>query len=81
MLYTLDLTQDQLDRVYDRVTGTDVKKNMRIIHVLYDDTTDHYIALVDCDAQTATLLYLLMTLLISLIVAQFLALILYWIWS
>ena len=57
MLYTFDYSLDQLDRCQDYVLDRD--NIARIIHILYDDLEDHYIALIDCDAKTATLLSLL----------------------
>jgi len=44
-----DLTLDQLERVQQLGhTGY-----FRIIHILYDDLTDHYVTLVDCDDRLA----------------------------
>lgn len=57
MLLTLDLTLEQLGFVQDYVRARD-SQLLRIIHVLYDDLTDHYIALVECEPKTATLLSL-----------------------
>lgn len=57
MLLTLDLTLEQLSSVQDYVRARD-SQLLRIIHVLYDDLTDHYIALVECEPKTATLLSL-----------------------
>lgn len=57
MLYTFDYSESQLDRAQDYVLA---RYNIaRIIHILYDDLTDHYIAVIDCDAKTALLLTLL----------------------
>ena len=64
-IYTFDLTHDQLMRVQERVYQSSDPR-FRIIHVLTDDRTgfagdyeDHYICLVQCQPQTATMLYLL----------------------
>jgi hypothetical protein len=57
MLLTLDLTIEQLERVQDYVHNKE-SHILRIIHILYDDLTDHYIALVECEPRTATLLQL-----------------------
>ena len=57
MLYTFDYSLDQLDRAQDYVLA---RYNIAcIIRIMYDDLTDHYITLVDCDSKTATLLSLL----------------------
>lgn len=58
MLLTLDLSLEQLDRVQDYVHPRS-SHLLRIIHVLYDDLTDHYITLVECEPKTATLLQLM----------------------
>jgi hypothetical protein len=58
MLLTLDLTLEQLDRVQDYVHPRNTPL-LRIIHLLYDDLTDHYITLIECEPKTATLLQLL----------------------
>lgn len=55
-MYTLDYSLDQLTRLQDRI---DSAQPIRIIHLLYDDSDDHYIVLVDCDAVTYTWLLLL----------------------
>ena len=55
-MYTLDYTFDQLDRLQDLI---DSAQPIRIIHLLYEDTTDHYIVLVDCEPATYTWLLLL----------------------
>jgi len=52
MLYTFDLTLDQLSQVTDLTP-------VRIIHVLSDSDTDHYITLVDCDSSMALWIMLL----------------------
>jgi len=57
VLLTLDLTIDQLSRVQDYVRDRD-SQLLRIIHIMYDDLSDHYITLVDCEPRTATLLQL-----------------------
>ncbi len=55
--WTFDWSLDQLERAQDYLlAGHNLR---RIIYVLYDDSTDHYIALVDCDDQTACFLSLL----------------------
>ena len=57
MLYTFDYSESQLDRAQDYVLA---RYNIAcIIRIMYDDLTDHYITLVDCDSKTATLLSLL----------------------
>lgn len=57
MLYTFDLSLEQLDRCQDYVLAR--YPIARIIRIMYDDLEDHYITLIDCDAPTATLLSLL----------------------
>jgi hypothetical protein len=57
MLYTFDYTSTQLDRCQDYVISR--YRIAFIIPVLYPDLSDHYIAVIDCDASTATLLSLL----------------------
>lgn len=57
MLYTFDLSLEQLSSVQDYVRKHD-SQLLRIIHIMYDDLTDHYIALVDCEPRHATLLAL-----------------------
>jgi hypothetical protein len=50
-----DLSLDQLNRVHDlRCTGY-----FHIIHIQYDDLTDHYVTLVECDDRLATWIALL----------------------
>ncbi len=45
-----DLSLDQLNRVQDlRCEGY-----FHIIHIMYDDLTDHYVTLLECDDRTAT---------------------------
>ena len=57
MLYTFDYSLAQLEQCHDYVLA---RHNIaRIIHLLYDDHSDHYIALIDCDPKTALLLSLL----------------------
>ncbi len=50
-----DLSLDQLNRVQDLGTPG----YFHIIHILYDDLTDHYVTLVECDDRTATWIALL----------------------
>jgi hypothetical protein len=60
-IWTFDLTLDQLTRVQERVYAS-TDPFFRIIHVLSDDTNhreDHYICLVQCRPEQATMLYLL----------------------
>ncbi len=57
MLITLDLDIDQLSRVQDYVRDHS-SHLLRIIHIMYDDLSDHYITLVECEPKTATLLHL-----------------------
>jgi len=57
MLYTFDYSLAQLDRCQDYVL--DRYDIARIIHIQFDDLLDHYIALIDCDPATATLLSLI----------------------
>jgi hypothetical protein len=60
-IWTFDLTYDQLNRVQEQVYRS-ADPFFRIIHVLSDDSNhreDHYICLVQCRAETATMLYLL----------------------
>ena len=57
MLYTFDLSLEQLDRCQDYVLAR--YPIARIIRIMYDDLEDHYITLIDCDAPTAALLSLL----------------------
>ena len=59
MLLTLDLSLEQLDRVQDYIIPRADPLLLRIIHILYDDLTDHYITLVECEPTTATFLRLL----------------------
>lgn len=47
---TFDLNLDQLNRVQDLKT----QGYFRIIHIMYDDLTDHYVTLVECDDRMAT---------------------------
>ena len=57
MLYTFDYSLAQLDRCQDLAyMGYTIA---RIIHIQFDDLLDHYIALIDCDPATATLLCLI----------------------
>jgi hypothetical protein len=52
---TFDLNMDQLNRVQDlRCQGY-----FHIIHIMYDDLTDHYVTLVECDDRMATWIGLL----------------------
>ncbi len=52
---TFDLNMDQLNRVQDlRCEGY-----FHIIHIMYDDLTDHYVTLVECDDRMATWIGLL----------------------
>jgi hypothetical protein len=45
-----DFSLAQLDRVQDlRIPG-----RFHIIHIQYDDLTDHYVTLLECDDATAT---------------------------
>ena len=53
-IWTLELTESQLDRVQDLVAHCE----LHIIHLLYDDLRDHYVTLVECDSQTYTWLCL-----------------------
>lgn len=55
MLLTLDLSLERLYRVQDYVNRTD-SNLLRIIHILYDDLSDHYIALVETDRKHASFL-------------------------
>jgi len=58
-MYTLCYTLTQLDRLYSYI---DQGQQIRIIHVLLDDTghwDDHYIVLLDCEPATYTLLLML----------------------
>jgi hypothetical protein len=57
VLYTFDLSLEQLSAVQDYVRSHD-SQLLRIIHVMYDDLSDHYITLVDCEPKTATFLAL-----------------------
>ncbi len=60
-IHTFYLTLDQLNRVQDWVERSR-DPLLRIIHILSDDTNhqeDHFICLVQCRAETATMLYLL----------------------
>ena len=59
MIYTLDLSLDQLDRVQDRIGA---QTPLRIIHCLWEEQglwRDHYITVVDCEPEQALWLYLL----------------------
>jgi len=58
MLYTMELNFEELDRVQDYCLGVNGDL-LRIIHILYDDSEDYYITIIDTDPLTATLLYLL----------------------
>ncbi len=58
MLYSMDLSFEQLDRVQDYCLGHNGNL-LRIVHILYDDCEDHYITIIDTDPLTATLLYML----------------------
>jgi|LauGreDrversion4_2_1035121.scaffolds.fasta_scaffold553278_3 hypothetical protein len=58
MLYTMELSFEELDRVQDYCLGHNGDL-LRIIHILYDDGADNYITIIDTDPLTATLLYLL----------------------
>ena len=53
--YAWDLTLGQLERV-QQLTFSGY---FHIIHILYDDLTDHYVVLAECDARTATWVALL----------------------
>lgn len=53
-IWTLDLTEDQLNRVQDMASVD----TLRIIHVMYDDLTEHWVTLVECDPKTYTWLCL-----------------------
>ena len=55
--WTFDWSLEQLERAQDYLMARDSLR--RIIYILYDDCTDHYIALVDCDELTACYLCLL----------------------
>ena len=55
--WTFDWTLEQLERAHDYLGIRDGLR--QIIYVLYEDSTDHYIALIDCDDRTATYLCLL----------------------
>jgi hypothetical protein len=59
MLLTLDLSLEQLDRVHDYILPRTDPLLLRIIHILCDDLTDHYITLIECNPTTATFLRLL----------------------
>ncbi len=45
-----DLNLSQLNRVQDLKT----QGYFRIIHIMYDDLTEHYVTLVECDDRMAT---------------------------
>lgn len=55
--WTFDWDLEQLTRAQDLLLGGDSLR--RIIYLLYEDMTDHYIALVHCDEQTAVHLCLI----------------------
>jgi hypothetical protein len=53
--YAWDLTLTQLERVQElRFSGY-----FHIIHILYDDLTDHYVVLAECEPRIATWVELL----------------------
>ncbi len=58
MIYTMELTFEELDRVQDYCLGHN-QDLLRIIHILYDDCEDYYVTIVETDPITATLLYML----------------------
>ena len=58
MIYTMELSFEELDRVQDYCLGHNGDL-LRIIHILYDDREDYYVTIVDTDPITATLLYML----------------------
>ena len=58
MLYTMDLSLEELDRVTDYCLGHNGQL-LRILKIIYDDSEDHYITIIDTDPLTATLLYLM----------------------
>lgn len=59
MVYTLDYSLEQLMRCQDRIR---LGQPIKIIHMLNQDSQhkeDRYYVLIDCDAQTYTMLCLL----------------------
>ena len=58
MIYTMELSFEELDRVQDYCLGHN-QDLLRIIQIMYDDREDYYVTIVDTDPITATLLYLL----------------------
>jgi len=57
VLVTLDLSIERLSQVQDYVRRSNTNL-LRIIHVMYDDLSDHYITLVETDPKHASFLYL-----------------------
>ncbi len=57
MLVTLDLSIERLSLVQDYVRNSNTNL-LRIIHIMYDDLSDHYITLVETDQKHASFLYL-----------------------
>lgn len=54
--YAWDLTLTQLERVQDLRCFSGY---FHIIHILYDDLTDHYVVLAECEPRIATWIELL----------------------
>jgi len=50
-IYAWDLTLEQLNRVQDM---TCFSGYFHIIHIMYDDLTDHYVVLAECDPRINT---------------------------
>lgn len=50
-IYTWDLTLEQLNRVQELRS---FRGYFHIIHILYDDLTDHYVVLAECDSKINT---------------------------
>lgn len=57
MIHTFEYTESQLDHCQDYVLAR--YPIARITHMIYDDLTDCYITVIDCDPATAVLLALL----------------------
>lgn len=50
-IYTWDLTLEQLNRVQDLKS---FRGYFHIIHIMYDDLTDHYVVLAECEPRIAS---------------------------
>jgi hypothetical protein len=55
MIRTFEFTESQLYRAYE----LDRAEFIRIWHLMHDDLTDRYVALIDCDDRLATWLSLI----------------------